>query len=57
MRNSMLTAGQEPANIAYHFETRVGKRRWLERGKRDKSGSPAAVETSSSARNAEEVEG
>ncbi|KMP03891.1 hypothetical protein CIRG_03583 [Coccidioides immitis RMSCC 2394] len=56
MRNSMLTAGQEPTTIASHFETRAGKRRWLERSKRDKSNSPAAVEISTSARNAEEVE-
>ncbi|KAI2106515.1 hypothetical protein LOZ32_006868, partial [Ophidiomyces ophidiicola] len=60
MRNSMLTAGQEPTSIASHFETRAGKRRWLDRSKRDdshnKSRSPAAVETSSSARHADEVQ-
>lgn len=34
MRNSMLTAGREADEIAPHFETRVGKRRFLERSKR-----------------------
>ncbi|EOD49397.1 putative ribosomal protein l24e protein [Neofusicoccum parvum UCRNP2] len=33
MRSTMVAAGQE---VAPHFETRVGKRRWLERGKRAK---------------------
>ncbi|KAK2733342.1 hypothetical protein FQN57_002162 [Myotisia sp. PD_48] len=59
MRNSMLTAGHETTEIAPHFETRVGKRKWLERSKRassiDGAGSPA-VNTSASSRSAEEVE-
>ncbi|EKG15170.1 hypothetical protein MPH_07616 [Macrophomina phaseolina MS6] len=33
MRSTMVAAGQE---VAPHFETRVGKRRWLERSKRAK---------------------
>ncbi|EFE38835.1 hypothetical protein TRV_06495 [Trichophyton verrucosum HKI 0517] len=34
MRNSMLTAGHETSEIAPYFETRVGKRRWLDRGRK-----------------------
>lgn len=30
----MLGGGQEAATIAPHFETRPGKRKWLERTKR-----------------------
>nr|OQO27487.1 hypothetical protein B0A51_06202 [Rachicladosporium sp. CCFEE 5018] len=30
MRSTMIAGGQEPANIAPHFETRPGKRKWLE---------------------------
>ncbi|EEQ33874.1 conserved hypothetical protein [Microsporum canis CBS 113480] len=67
MRNSMLTAGHETSEIAPYFETRVGKRRWLERGKKSSSAaaageatteaaSPAAVLTTASSRSAEEVE-
>ncbi|KAF2085354.1 hypothetical protein K490DRAFT_46728 [Saccharata proteae CBS 121410] len=38
MRSTMVAAGQD---VAPHFETRVGKRRWLERSKRAKrEGSP-----------------
>ncbi|KAL1385915.1 hypothetical protein HDK64DRAFT_288863 [Phyllosticta capitalensis] len=33
MRSTMVAAGQD---VAPHFETRVGKRRWLERSKRSK---------------------
>ncbi|GAB7359723.1 hypothetical protein MBLNU230_g6898t1 [Neophaeotheca triangularis] len=31
MRSTMISAGQGPATIAPHFETRPGKRKWLER--------------------------
>ncbi|KAI9732226.1 MAG: hypothetical protein M1834_004323 [Cirrosporium novae-zelandiae] len=34
MRSSILANGQEVTNIASHFETRVGKRRWQERTRR-----------------------
>lgn len=34
MRSTMLTAGQEVSAVAPHFETRVGKRKWLERRER-----------------------
>jgi hypothetical protein len=64
MRNTMLNAGQEATSIAPHFETRTGKRKFLERRKRRAgttgSGpglSTAAVATSASQRSAEEVEG
>ena len=69
MRNSMLTAGHETSEIAPYFETRVGKRRWLERGRKADSkekdstaataaaaASPPAVLTAASSRSAEEVE-
>lgn len=32
----MVSAGQDVGSIAPHFETRVGKRKWLERSKRAK---------------------
>lgn len=34
MRSTMVAAGQDVANLAPHFETRPGKRKWLERSKR-----------------------
>ncbi|KAF2104638.1 hypothetical protein NA57DRAFT_30561 [Rhizodiscina lignyota] len=42
MRSTMVAAGQDVANVAPHFETRVGKRKWLERSKKTKGreGSP-----------------
>lgn len=42
MRSTMVAAGQDVANTAPHFETRVGKRKWLERSKKAKGreGSP-----------------
>lgn len=55
MRSSMLAAGQDAAEIPAHFDTRRGKRRFLERGERRlemESGRPSA-----SQRSAEEVEG
>lgn len=48
MRSSMLAAGQDPAEIPEHFDTRRGKRRFLERAGR--TGSAAQ-------RSGEEVEG
>lgn len=53
MRSSMLAAGQDPAEIPEHFDTRRGKRRFLERvGRRaELKGQPSA-----SRRSAEEVE-
>ncbi|KAJ5191299.1 uncharacterized protein N7498_010284 [Penicillium cinerascens] len=53
MRSSMLAAGQEPSEIPDHFDTRRGKRRFLERGSRRlESGAPSAAQ-----RSAEEVDG
>lgn len=51
MRSVMLAAGQDPSQIPEHFDTRRGKRRFLERGMRREGGSSAAQ------RSAEEVEG
>ncbi|KAI7501434.1 hypothetical protein KC367_g2847 [Hortaea werneckii] len=34
MRSTMVAAGQDVSMIAPHFETRPGKRKWLERSKR-----------------------
>ncbi|KAI9828227.1 MAG: hypothetical protein M1819_004579 [Sarea resinae] len=34
MRSTMVAAGQDVSAVAPHFETRVGKRKWLERGSR-----------------------
>jgi len=36
MRSTMVAAGQDQGSIAPHFETRAGKRRFLERTKRPK---------------------
>ncbi|KAF2398022.1 hypothetical protein EJ06DRAFT_480599 [Trichodelitschia bisporula] len=36
MRSTMVAAGQDVTSVAPHFETRVGKRKWLERSKRSK---------------------
>jgi hypothetical protein len=40
MRSTMVAAGQDVATVAPHFETRVGKRKWLERSKSKRDGSP-----------------
>ncbi|KAK6428764.1 hypothetical protein LTR95_015092 [Oleoguttula sp. CCFEE 5521] len=37
MRSTMIAGGQEPATIAPHFETRPGKRKWLEWNKTGRS--------------------
>lgn len=34
MRSTMISGGQDVTTIASHFETRPGKSRWIERGKR-----------------------
>ena len=52
MRSTMLTSGQEVETVAPHFETRIGKRKWMERNKRARSTSPAASTTASPARRA-----
>ncbi|KAJ5381663.1 uncharacterized protein N7496_004091, partial [Penicillium cataractarum] len=54
MRSSMLAAGQDATEIPEHFDTRRGKRRFLERGERrlEMEGRPSAAQ-----RSAEEVEG
>lgn len=54
MRSSMLAAGQDPGEIPEHFDTRRGKRRFLELVERraELAGQPSA-----SRRSAEEVEG
>ena len=49
MRSSMIAAGQDAADIPDHFDTRRGKRRFLERGRRESQ--------NSAQRSAEEVEG
>ena len=36
MRSTMVAAGHDVASVAPHFETRVGKRKWMERSKRAK---------------------
>lgn len=56
MRSTMLAAGQEPMSIPQHFETRAGKRRFLEREKRKTGGGGAGSTMSASKRSAEEVE-
>jgi len=48
MRSTMVAAGQDVASVAPHFETRVGKRRWLERSKKGKSGAGGEREGSPS---------
>lgn len=53
MRSVMLAAGRDPSQIPEHFDTRRGKRRFLERGmRRLETGSLNAAQ-----RSAEEVEG
>ncbi|KAE8137054.1 hypothetical protein BDV38DRAFT_271651 [Aspergillus pseudotamarii] len=59
MRSTMLAAGQEPTAIPRHFETRAGKRRFLERKRRPTAplGRVSGANTySASRRSAEEVE-
>lgn len=52
MRSAMLAAGQDPSEIPEHFDTRRGKRRFLERGMRRAEGESSAAQPS-----VEEVEG
>ncbi|PLN86385.1 hypothetical protein BDW42DRAFT_159160 [Aspergillus taichungensis] len=58
MRSTMLGAGQEPTSIPRHFETRAGKRRFLERRRRPMatSGRGGMQSLSAAQRSAEEVE-
>ncbi|KAL4934795.1 hypothetical protein BDV06DRAFT_229440 [Aspergillus oleicola] len=57
MRSTMLAAGQEPGAIPSHFETRAGKRRFLERKVGTKPSSrQGALGVSASQHEAEEVE-
>ncbi|RDH33534.1 ribosomal protein L24E [Aspergillus welwitschiae] len=59
MRSTMLAAGQDPTSIPRHFETRAGKRRFLERRRRAAGGptrGAGAHGLSASQRSAEEVE-
>jgi hypothetical protein len=59
MRSTMLAAGQDPASIPPHFETRAGKRKFLEHIKRTASATREAgvtVAVSASQHEAEEVE-
>ena len=56
MRSTMLAAGQEPASIPRHFETRAGKRQFLERKRRTAGASARGAGLSASQRSAEEVE-
>lgn len=39
MRSTMVAGGQEASTIAPHFETRPGKRKWMER-KKSRAASP-----------------
>jgi len=44
MRSTMISSGSETSSVAPHFETRIGKRRWLERGRKPKrDGSPQST--------------
>lgn len=52
MRSSMLADGRDAQEIPDHFDTRRGKRRFLERGRRLESRGETAAQ-----RSAEEVEG
>lgn len=36
MRSTMVAGGQEVSTVAPHFETRVGKRKWLEKERKSK---------------------
>ncbi|KZF23080.1 hypothetical protein L228DRAFT_261177 [Xylona heveae TC161] len=36
MRSTMVAAGQDVSTVPPHFETRVGKRKWMERDRRSK---------------------
>ncbi|KAF9891164.1 hypothetical protein FE257_004728 [Aspergillus nanangensis] len=59
MRSTMLASGQEPSSIPSHFETRAGKRKFLERRRRtaNASGRGGGAHTvSASRRSAEEVD-
>lgn len=58
MRSTMLGAGQEPTSIPRHFETRAGKRRFLEHRRRPMapSGRGGMQSLSAAQRSAEEVE-
>ena len=63
IRGTMLTTGQDTTSIASHFETRAGKRKWLDRDRsntasRDANsdGEMMAVSLSAAKRSAEEVE-
>ncbi|OQD80329.1 hypothetical protein PENANT_c036G00829 [Penicillium antarcticum] len=44
MRSSMLAAGQDPSEIPDHFETRRGKKRFLERGHMENAAQRSAEE-------------
>ncbi|CAL5872101.1 uncharacterized protein PFLUO_LOCUS6358 [Penicillium psychrofluorescens] len=57
MRSSMLAAGQDPATIPDHFDTRRGKRRFLERAGRNLATESGETHGSAAQRSAEEVEG
>ncbi|KAL4821145.1 hypothetical protein BDW67DRAFT_78696 [Aspergillus spinulosporus] len=56
MRSTMLAAGQDEDSIPPHFETRAGKRRFLERRKRAGMSRDAEHTASASRHDAEEVE-
>lgn len=43
MRSSMMATGQDVTVSAPHLETRAGKRRWLERGRRSTSAATTSV--------------
>jgi hypothetical protein len=40
----MLAAGQDAADIPDHFDTRRGKRRFLERGRREETAAQRSAE-------------
>ncbi|KAL5003606.1 hypothetical protein BDV10DRAFT_198755 [Aspergillus recurvatus] len=56
MRSTMLAAGQDAGSVPPHFETRAGKRRFLERRKRAAISRETEHTVSASQHDAEEVE-
>lgn len=55
MRSVVLAAGQDPSEIPEHFDTRRGKRRFLERGMR-RLETEAEAEAEAAQRSVGEVE-
>lgn len=49
MRSTMLAAGHDASTIPEHFETRTGKRRWLEQQNRRNSRNETGTGTETAA--------